>query len=140
MFRFLILFSAILLCVDCTDVHAQQYRHQGHVRWWQPQSSRLGFSIGARTTGRDNYRDVGGIGFGNPNAYPFYGYGYVYDPYQTGSFRAPDLMDDPYFRAQHKYDSHFPGRYSRRPSLQLRQSHPGATYQPSTDAAGYQGH
>ncbi|WP_145352406.1 hypothetical protein [Roseimaritima multifibrata] len=46
--------------------------------------------------------------FGNPQdfsygyrgVYPNNGYGYTYDPYRTGSFKAPDLMDDPYFRSQ----------------------------------------
>lgn len=35
---------------------------------------------------------------------------YVYDPYRFGSFEAPDLLNDPYFRERHRYDSHFPGR------------------------------
>ncbi|MEM6469378.1 MAG: hypothetical protein AAF802_07390 [Planctomycetota bacterium] len=38
---------------------------------------------------------------------------YVYDPYQFGSFREPDLMNDPYFRERHRNDSMFPGRRSR---------------------------
>jgi hypothetical protein len=56
-------------------------------------------------------------------SYPNYGYprpgsfdpyrfdNYVYDPYTSGSFRAPDLINDPYFRERHRYDSAFPGRY-----------------------------
>lgn len=35
---------------------------------------------------------------------------YVHYPYQFGSFEAPDLLNDPYFRERHRYDSHFPGR------------------------------
>lgn len=62
----------------------------------------------------------GQVGMGPHGPVPVYGYGYSYDPYAGGSFRAPDLLDDPLFRAQHKFDSHFPGRYSRRPPLVLR--------------------
>ncbi|TWT91984.1 hypothetical protein [Stieleria varia] len=60
------------------------------------------------------------IGVGS---YPYYNYprpgqfdpyrfdNYVHDPYATGSFKAPDLLNDPYFRERHRYDSRFPGRY-----------------------------
>lgn len=63
-----------------------------------------------------------GIGVGS---YPPYDYprpgqfnpyrfdSYIYDPYQSGSFEAPDLLNDPYFRERHRYDSRFPGRRSR---------------------------
>lgn len=47
--------------------------------------------------------------YGYPGA--FAGYGYVYNPYGRGRFEAPDLLNDPYFQAEHKFDSHFPGRY-----------------------------
>lgn len=40
---------------------------------------------------------------------------YVYDPYRFGSFEAPDLLNDPYFRERHRYDSHFPGRRQTKP-------------------------
>lgn len=65
------------------------------------------------------------VGFGS---YPNYNYprpgqfdpyrfdNYVHDPYITGSFKAPDLLKDPYFRERHRYDSHFPGR-ARKPSF-----------------------
>ncbi len=43
---------------------------------------------------------------------------YVYDPYRFGSFEAPDLLNDPYFRERHRYDSHFPGR--RKPPLVMQ--------------------
>ncbi|WP_144059834.1 hypothetical protein [Rhodopirellula sallentina] len=48
--------------------------------------------------------------------------GYVYDPYASGSFEPPDMHNDPMFRAQHKFDSHFPGRYRRNQPLELRGS------------------
>ena len=63
-----------------------------------------------------------GIGIGS---YPPYNYprpgefnpyrfdSYVYDPYVSGSFEPPDLLNDPYFRERHRYDSHFPGRRHR---------------------------
>lgn len=39
---------------------------------------------------------------------------YVHYPYELGRFDAPDLLNDPYFRERHRYDSHFQGRrYSR---------------------------
>jgi len=56
------------------------------------------------------------------HAVPYYGFGYALDPYRGGSFRAPDLHDDPFFRAQHKFDSHFPGRYRSGSRLQFRHS------------------
>lgn len=89
-----------------------------------------------RSTARapNNYRTPypttsAGISFGF-GSYPYYNYprpgefdpyrfdSYVYDPYRTGSFRAPDLINDPYFRERYRYDSHFPGR--RKPALVLR--------------------
>ena len=63
-----------------------------------------------------------GIGVGS---YPPYNYprpgefnpyrfdSYIYDPYVSGSFEPPDLLNDPYFRERHRYDSHFPGRRYR---------------------------
>lgn len=67
-------------------------------------------------------------GLSDFNGIPYYGYGYAYDPYRHGSFRAPDLLDEPYFRAQHKFDSQFPGRYSGRPRLQLKSAVPTRRY------------
>lgn len=51
-----------------------------------------------------------------------YGMGYVYDPYATGSFEPPDMHNDPMFRAQHKFDSHYPGRYSNHRPLEFKAS------------------
>jgi hypothetical protein len=55
-----------------------------------------------------------GYGYGYPGVgslHPYAFDGYGYDPYRYGSFKAPDLLDDPYFRERYRYDSHFPGRY-----------------------------
>ncbi|MDG2224412.1 MAG: hypothetical protein P8L85_23725 [Rubripirellula sp.] len=64
-----------------------------------------------------------GVGVGS---YPPYNYprpgqfdpyrfdSYVHDPYRSGSFEAPDLLNDPYFRERHRYDSAFPGRRYRK--------------------------
>lgn len=43
---------------------------------------------------------------------PHYGYGYVVDPYFRGTFEIPDPLTEPFFQTQHKFDSHFPGRYT----------------------------
>ena len=86
------------------------------------------------------------IGIGS---YPYYNYprpgsfdpyrfdNYVYDPYRSGSFRAPDLLNDPYFRERHRYDSHFPGR--RQPPLVLRSTVPTAAYPLSSRPNPYAG-
>ncbi|MEM8671595.1 MAG: hypothetical protein AAGG48_29010 [Planctomycetota bacterium] len=70
-----------------------------------------------------------GIGVGS---YPPYNYprpgefdpyrfdSYVYDPYAFGSFEAPDLLKDPYFRERHRNDSHFPGRWPPSRDYQYR--------------------
>lgn len=67
------------------------------------------------------------IGVGS---YPYYNYprpgqfdpyrfdNYVHDPYITGSFKAPDLLKDPYFRERHRYESKYPAR-RRTPSNPL---------------------
>ena len=67
-----------------------------------------GHGVGAGTTG------TLGLTFGNGQAYPIYGYGgYYRDPYARGRFEIPDLANDPYYQWQYKFDSHFPGRYTR---------------------------
>lgn len=48
-----------------------------------------------------------------PGPYDFDPYrfdNYVYDPMISGRFRAPSLLDDPYFRERYRYDSAYPGR------------------------------
>ena len=106
MFRLVIIAAAISCTFGCTTANVQ---HHGH----HSPSFETHYGSG-------NYGHHGRAGLGYPGGYPFYGYGYVYDPYQTGRFKAPDLLNDPYFRAQHKYDSHFQGRRSRRQPLLFR--------------------
>ena len=118
--------------------HSQQLRHHRA----QMHSSERGFRRGhltgrsahAHAHARRGYRGVsslamvpggaasrsGQVGVGPRGPVSIYGYGYSYDPYAGGSFRAPDLLNDPLFRAEHKFDSHFPGRYSRRPPMTWR--------------------
>ena len=86
------------------------------------------------------------IGIGS---YPYYNYprpgafdpyrfdSYVYDPYRSGSFRAPDLINDPYFRERYRYDSHFPGR--RKPPLVMRSTVPSAAYPMTSRPNPYSG-
>ena len=113
MLRILSIIAATLFAAHGGIAEAQGY-HRGGLR-------PFGFGIGVGYGGT--------AGFAYPGAYPYYGYGYFPDAYRTGNFEAPDLLDDPYFRAQHKFDSHFPGRYSRRPPLVLRHSVPMPSYQ-----------
>ncbi len=75
---------------------------------------------------RTPYPSVSGglsVGMGS---YPAYNYprpgsfdpyrfdNYVYDPYRFGSFREPDLLNDPYFRERTRHDSHFSGKHRHR--------------------------
>jgi len=63
-----------------------------------------GFSIGMGSYPAYNYP--------RPGAFDPYRFdNYVYDPYRFGSFREPDLLNDPYFRERTRYDSHFPGKH-----------------------------
>lgn len=86
------------------------------------------FSVGASSADAqrwnrygDSYGGYGwGTGYGISTAKPIAGSPFLYDPYATGRFRAPDLMDDPYFRARHKFDSRYPGRYAPRPPMRLK--------------------
>jgi hypothetical protein len=71
-------------------------------------SSGLNISIGIGAYPEYGYYSgFGGYGYLDP--YRFDGYGY--DPYRYGSFEAPDLLKDPYFRERYRYDSKYPGRY-----------------------------
>jgi hypothetical protein len=70
-------------------------------------SPSFGFSIGI-----GSYPGYGYSSFGYMDPYRFDGFGY--DPYRYGSFRAPDLLNDPYFRERYRYDSRFPGRHPNR--------------------------
>lgn len=114
--RFIFALVAALSLIVCDTVHGQgrsgcrefgrrQTIRPGNYRAQYPRSTAsLGFGVGI-----GSYPGYG-YGFGGPSyfdAYRFYGV----DPWRTGRFRAPDLLDDPYFRAQNKFNSRFPGRY-----------------------------
>jgi hypothetical protein len=125
MFRLLMI--AVVSVLYCTQVDAQLFgrRHRSN-RGAQLQryesnrqpvktdqlsrsyksSSGLNISIGIGAY-PGYYSGFGGYGYLDP--YRFDGYGY--DPYRYGSFEAPDLLKDPYFRERYRYDSKFPGRY-----------------------------
>ncbi len=118
--RFFAVIAVVTIAAASTQAHAQNSRHQTHGHAHKHQRSAppslFGFTLGAANAGNyaaqnsPGYSSFGGM---NPSGVPFYGYGYYNDPYQFGSFRAPDLMRDPYFKAEHKFDSRFPGRYAR---------------------------
>lgn len=111
---------AIALCaLPCSVASAQ---HRG--------PSLFGFGIGI-----GNYSPSGLYPPGVFDPYAFDGR--AYDPYRYGSFKAPDLLDDPYFRERHRYDSHFPGRYRGRVQhrpLELRRAAPVVPAVPSLSA------
>ncbi len=130
MLRFLIITVVSISVLNGTDVEAQLLfgrRHQSsrgaklqrYDSQRQPtkiedsyrsykRSSGLNLSVGIGTyPGFGYYPGFGGYGYLDP--YRFDGYGY--DPYRYGSFEAPDLLNDPYFRERYRYDSKYPGRY-----------------------------
>ncbi|MCG8649651.1 MAG: hypothetical protein MI861_07450 [Pirellulales bacterium] len=117
MCRKIILIVAAFCTLDAAHVMAQNGYRSPSCR--RPGTSNLYYGAPNLYYGAPGYISPG---FGYAGRYPIDGYGYVYDPYLRGRFKAPDLLDDPYFRYQHKFDSHFPGRYNRRPPLQLRGS------------------
>lgn len=64
------------------------YRHRGYSSpRWSSSSTFFGLSFGTYPYGYDYA--------GYPD--PYFLYPYSYDPWMRGSFRAPDLLDDPYF-------------------------------------------
>ena len=131
MFRLLVLFATLAITLPLSEIQAQGRSHRsyhpghGHLhgghgaviqryehgrrygrsyknyRGYRPSSS-VGISIGF-----GGYPGYGGFGYFDPYRFDFYGY----DPYRFGSFEAPDLLNDPYFRERHRYDSKYPGRY-----------------------------
>ena len=66
-----------------------------------------GFSIGMGSYPAYNYPKPGQFD-------PYRFDNYTYYPYQFGSFREPDLLNDPYFRERTRYDSAFPGKRYRK--------------------------
>lgn len=98
MIRFASLLVMAIGAVACMTASGQSPSRQAYPR--EPSLFGFGVTIG-------NYYGRTGYGVFDP-----YGFnGNVYYPYQYGSFKAPDLLDDPYFRARHKFDSRYPGRY-----------------------------
>ena len=85
--------AAVCLSLNCSDVSAEGFRY---------------------TNGYSYPYDVPAYGnrFGGGSIYS-----YVYNPYAGGNFKAPDLLNDPLFQAQHKFDSQFLGRYKQKPQL-----------------------
>ncbi len=71
-----------------------------------------GYGIG---TGYSSF-NYGGFGYLDP--YRFDGFGY--DPYRYGSFKAPDLLDDPYFQANSLYPDKYPAYRRQQERLRLK--------------------
>lgn len=133
MFRLVMITVVSASVLHCTQADAQLLfgrRHQsargaqlqrydtsrqmenGRTRSYRP-SSGWDINIGVGSyPGYGYYSGFGAYGYLDP--YRFDGYGY--DPYRYGSFEAPDLLKDPYFRERYRYDSKFPGRY-RAPAI-----------------------
>jgi hypothetical protein len=100
MFRSVVFLATFICAIHCSSATAQGRNRRG------AGPSLFGFGIGI-----GNY-SPSPRGYPSPGAFDPYGFdGNAYDPYQGGSFRAPDLLDDPYFRERHRFDSRFPGRY-----------------------------
>lgn len=119
MFRSLVVLATVVCALQCPTAdakgrlgkwlrgakdanHAQSANsHRSH-----SEPTFLGFGIGVGSYPPYNYPRPGEF-----NPYRFDSY--LYDPYRYGSFEAPDLLNDPYFRERHRYDSRFPGRRHR---------------------------
>jgi len=140
MFRLLVALAAVVCAIECTSAHAQGRwgkgfrtganlsRYSSSNRSYAP-SSAFGFSIGI-----GSYPNYGYPAVGSFNPYRFDSY--IYDPYRSGNFEAPDLLKDPYFRERHRYDSQFPGRRYRAP-LVVRPTVPAPAYEPYGSATAY---
>lgn len=123
MFRPTLLIVAVSLLVPSA---ASAQRWKGKSNWGRGRGANIQrYTGGSRTFSEPSLLGFGiGIGsyprYGYPHPYGFDPYrfdSYLYDPYRTGSFEPPDLLNDPYFRERHRYDSHFPGPSSRDPYL-----------------------
>lgn len=138
MFRLFAAAAAVAVALDCTTVTAQRYGRcargadisRGYYSGGYGRSSSIGLSIGF-----GGYPGYGLSSFGYGDPYPFYGYRSGHDPFGAPNFVQPDLLRDPYFRARHKFDSHFPGRY--RTPLELRSNVPVSTYRPQGPVVAY---
>jgi hypothetical protein len=139
MFRSLLLVATILCAFDCSTAHAQRFGG----KWFRGGGKQSKFR-GPSTRGLFSQPSLFGFGI-SIGSYPSYDYprpggfdpyrfdNYVHDPYRSGSFEPPDLLNDPYFRERHRYDSHFPGRGSRDPFL-VRTAPPLQAYAPPVQA------
>ncbi len=110
MVRLFVLLVFALSTTACSCVVAQersQHWHRRHVatNHAATHGNRIGFGFGSDPNGQYVPN-----GYFNPYGFDLY----VHDPYRYGSFDAPDLLDDPYFRERHRYDSRYPGRYRQR--------------------------
>ncbi len=95
MLRFSFAIVALIVSIQCcSPAEAQRFRGGRGL---------FGFGFGIQSD--PVYRNDPPGTF-NPNRFD----SYVHDPYRFGSFEAPDLLNDPYFRERHRYDSAFPGR------------------------------
>jgi hypothetical protein len=108
MFRKLILIAACTLLVGSAEAEAHGFWGRGtrsvpprDLGYGQPGFYRNSPAWPARVpSGGPGYSNIGNSGFG-----------YIYDPYISGRFRAPDPLNDGMLRAQYRYDTFFPGRH-----------------------------
>ena len=98
MFRIIMMVVALACALQCAAVQAQRHGHSSPHRHSPPaQPSIFGFGFGS--IGNAHRANPN---FGQPGSTPHYGYDYIYDPYRSGRFVAPDLiLNDPFFRTQH---------------------------------------
>ena len=104
MVRYLLIAVAAIFCAESASA-------QIHIRHRQPTFATgfaspafIDFGVGGYPA--DGVYRYGRVPMYSTNPYP-------YDPYVRGSFRAPDLLDDPFFRERTRHQSHFPGRRRR---------------------------
>lgn len=102
-------FSVLTMTCSCLVGQGQDYqvrRYQvGKGQAATGNEHRIGFGFAS-----DPSRAYVPNGYFNPYGFDLY----THDPYRFGSFDPPDLLEDPYFRERHRYDSRYPGRYRHR--------------------------
>lgn len=125
-----LIITCVLIAAFCSDeAHAQVFSRGGFLKR-EIGAGRDAFRLpprpGMHSQTPNGYRtpyptSSRGLSIG-VGSYPYYNYprpgqfdpyrfdSYLHDPYATGRFEAPDLLNDPYFRERHRYDSRFPGR------------------------------